>query len=226
MVGLNSDQLKKLTENFNLNKETCHHDESLLLFFTMKSFGVILILMLVFGCSSPANYSPEAYLDPVKKDEIIGTLVRYTGKLPKKVEDSQKFDSRYDSYYQELASKHRLMKYHIAEDGSHYFLIRRPAPSLVEKYVASGGRMKFDESGSLEFFEETFRTWKMVPDTLERRASLLFDKMVKGESLDPYLAQNSKIEFIEFPDENVFYDKDSRTWKSKQFGSVEEMTAN
>jgi hypothetical protein len=51
----------------------------------------------------------------------------------------------------------------------------------------------------------------MVPDTLVRRAGLLFDKMVKKESLERYLAKNSNgVDYIEFPDERVVYDKEQR----------------
>lgn len=64
----------------------------------------------------------------------------------------------------------------------------------------------------------------MPLDTLIRRGGLLFDKMVKGESLEPYVTKNSNgVEFIEFPDDNVYYDKKMRKWKSKQFGSIEDM---
>lgn len=77
--------------------------------------------------------------------------------------------------------------------------------------------MRFNEADSLTAYEEVFRTWKMVPDTLARRSELLFDKMVKGESLDPYLTKNSGgVEYIEFPDDRTYYDKLSRTWKLKQ----------
>jgi hypothetical protein len=83
--------------------------------------------------------------------------------------------------------------------------------------------MRFSEKDSLVEYEEVFRTWKMPKDTLARRGALLFDKMVKGESLAQFLTANSGgIEYIEFPDPYVHYDKQSRTWKSTQMGSVEE----
>ncbi|MCU0368627.1 MAG: hypothetical protein MUF39_07330, partial [Cyclobacteriaceae bacterium] len=62
-----------------------------------------------------------------------------------------------------------------------------------------------------------FRTWKMVPDTLAKREMILFDKFVKGESLTPYETHNSPdIEFIEFPDEQTYFDKEAKQWKTKR----------
>src|SRR5688572_28150645 len=101
----------------------------------MKNGGLLVLVWLAFGCSSPADYKPDHYLDPMEKDRMVATIVRYTGKLPKKVEDSLKFDRRHDQYYQKLASKHKMLRYHVSKNGEHYFLIRRPAPSLYEKYV-------------------------------------------------------------------------------------------
>lgn len=190
----------------------------------MKIIGLFIITLLTYACQSSPDYRPEFYLDPIEKDEMLQKIIRYAGKLPQKVSDSLKFNNKHDAYYRELASKHQFTHYYISDNGEHFFMIKRPAPSLHEKYAATGGRMRFNETDSLIEYEEVFRTWKMIPDTLLRRGALLFDKMVTGKSLEPYLTKNSGgIEFIEFPDEHVTYDKESRLWKSKQFGSIEEM---
>lgn len=146
--------------------------------------------------------------------------------MPEKANDSTKMEKQFDTYYQELASKHVLKKYFISENGEHFFLEWRQAPSLHEKYVATGGKLRMDADGNLAVFEEIFRTWKMHPDTLSRRGSLLFDRMVNGQSLKEFETAYSKgVEYIEFPDENVYYDKQARKWRSKQFESVESMVA-
>jgi hypothetical protein len=95
------------------------------------------------------------------------------------------------------------------------FLVSRPAPSLVNKRVATGGKLVL-ESDKIAEYEEVFRTWKMVPDTLAKREMFLFDKFVKGESLTPYETRNSNgVEYIEFPDDLNYYDKATRQWKLK-----------
>ena len=72
------------------------------------------------------------------------------------------------------------------------------------------------EEGKISDYEEVFRTWKMVPDTLAKREMILFDKFVRGESLTPYETKNSGgVEYIEFPDERTYFDKQAKQWKSK-----------
>jgi hypothetical protein len=185
-----------------------------------------MLSLVLAGCTSKNDYRPDSYLNSTKKDEVVSRIIRYVAEKPKKANDSTKFDPIYNNHYQTQAAEHRFTHYFVSTDDVHYFMIQRRAPSLYEKYVATGGKMRFDERGNLIEYEEVFRTWKMAQDTLTRRGSLLFDKMVKEESLEPYLTRNSPdIEYIEFPDENVYYDKSSRTWKSKQYGTVEEMVA-
>lgn len=188
----------------------------------MRHIFFLLLVSLVVGCNSKSNFDPDVHLTANQKQNVFDTIVRYIGKLPEKATAATRFEKKYDEYYRVLQSQFQLKQYYI-DDSCHYFLVWRPAPSLQEKFVATGGKLKVDDFGNVIEFEEVFRTWKMVSDTLGRRGNLLFEKMVKGESLEVYLTSNSKIEYIEFPDEYVFYDKKLRCWRSSQFGSVEEM---
>jgi hypothetical protein len=100
--------------------------------------------------------------------------------------------------------------------ATHYFLVSRRAPSLVDKRVAIGGKFLLGADNTISGYEEIFRTWKMIPDTLAKREMILFDKLVQGEALDSYLTKNSGgVEYIEFPDERTYFDKDARQWKTK-----------
>lgn len=189
-----------------------------------RIFFLAAVVVFAAACETKPKYDPLTYLDASEKEKVHLAVVREIGKIPEKANDSTRHSKVYDDYYRELASKHQLKHYFIAENGEHFFLEWRPAPSLQQKFVATGGKLRLDEDGKLVAFEEVFRTWKMQPDTLARRGLLLFDRMVKGESLSQFETINSKgVEFIEFPDENVFYDTVSGQWKSKQFESVEEM---
>jgi hypothetical protein len=142
-------------------------------------------------------------------------IIRYLAKPPEGLLPMEIFYPQYDSFYQIAQSRHRLDAYYI--DGeAHYFLVSRPAPSLTEKRVATGGKMKFDGNDSLAEYEEIFRTWKMQPDSLRKKSILLFEKMVKGEPLEKYQTRfTAPEEFIEFPDEKTYYDKEARAWRSK-----------
>jgi hypothetical protein len=174
-----------------------------------------LLAIVLFQCEQQQTYAPDSRLNAQEKDALMMQIIRYATKGPENVSGKEKFDHKYDAYYQQRASQTRLEAYY-TKDDQHYFLISQPAPSLVEKRNATGGKLKLDSDGKLIAYEEVFRTWKMLPDTLKERSFILFDKMVKGESLDPYLTKNSNLEYIEFPDDRTYYDKVSRTWRVKE----------
>jgi hypothetical protein len=187
-------------------------------------FKYIILLLVLASCGKKESYIPEEQLTPQRQDIIMSKIIRYAGRKPEKATDSTKFLSQYDEHYITQVAEHKLNLYFVNDDNHHFFLISRKAPSIYEKHVATGGRFKMNEQDSLVEYEEIFRTWKMPYDTLMNRGGLLFEKMVKGESLEAYLTKNSGgVEYIEFPDDNVYYDKQARKWKSKQFRSVEEM---
>jgi len=141
-------------------------------------------------------------------------IIRYVAKAPENVNATEKFKSEYDSYYQERASFCFLEQYY-KEGNTQFFLVTQPAPSLVEKRHATGGRIILNEDGSVKEYEEIFRTWKMAPDTLKVRSYFLFDKMVKGESLEPFHTIVTGDKYIEFPDDRTYYDKAARQWRTK-----------
>lgn len=172
--------------------------------------------LLAASCTTKNDYNPSDGLTPREKDAVLTSIIRYVAKSPDGVTDADKFDPKHDKYYQEKMKETRFEKYH-ATDEYYYFLVTQIAPSFVEKRHATGGKFKLNEKGEITYYEEVFRTWKMVPDTLKRRSSILFDKMVQGESLEPYQTKNSKgVEFIEFPDDRVQYNPESRTWQTKE----------
>jgi hypothetical protein len=114
----------------------------------------------------------------------------------------------------DLAHKHELV-YLVPDynDGYTYFCLFRIAPSLVVKKVALAGRLKLSSNGSIEYYEEIYRTWKMLPDELEKKNDLLFSMLLKGEDLSPYYNHNSgDEEWIEFPDKNIHFDTNLRKW--------------
>ncbi len=177
--------------------------------------GAIFIAFFLTSCSSKENYTPDSYLSIKEKDKVLMSIIRYLGKSPENVGVGERFDPKYNEYYFDIASRHKFELYYITEKEAHFFLISRPAPSLYEKRVATGGRLKFNGKGDLIEYEEIFRTWKMTDEDLKVKGPLLFDLMVKGKDLSPYYRTNSSEEYIEFPDEYNSYDKADRMWKVK-----------
>lgn len=178
------------------------------------------ILLLALGlclftqCTNDRKYDPVTYFNPHEKDEMMTKIIRYVAKAPENVGPVEKFKPEHDAYYQERMSQAILERYFV-DDEAHYFLVSQPAPSLTEKRHATGGRFNLNPDGSLREYEEVFRTWKMVPDTLHTRSYFLFEKMVNGESLEPYYSSSKGDQYIEFPDALTYYDKASRSWKTK-----------
>ncbi len=179
----------------------------------MKRLILLIFIGVGFcGCNSQKDYHADTHLSVMDKDKMMTAVIRYLAKPPEGYEN-ERFDKKYDDYYMDVAGRHKIMNYYIDSKGVNYFLISRPAPSLAEKRVATGGKVKFNKDFSLIEYEEVFRTWKMKEGELNKKGLFLFDLMVKGQSLEPYQMPNSKEEYIEFPDQRTYYDKPSRSWK-------------
>jgi hypothetical protein len=172
------------------------------------------MLLALSGCG-PVSYSPSDHLSTQQQEDFKWKIIRYIGRSPDGLTPAERFYPQYDSHYLDQKALHALDAWY-EKNGTVYFMLSRRAPSLVEKRVATGGVVRFDANNEIEFYEEQFRTWKMVPDTLKKRSMLLFDLMVKGKSLEPYRTINSKgIDYIEFPDERTLFDVKERTWKMR-----------
>ena len=220
--GRTSDHWPLTTINFSNSLEEDPLKDGSFLIRIMINFNkfsapiVTWLLLLQFSCADKDKYNPDNYLSPKQKDAIITTIVRYSAKKPANVSDKEVFNVKYDSFYLERASQMRFERY-FPKDDYFYFLISQPAASLIEKRHATGGRFKLTDKGELAEYEEIFRTWKMVPDTLQLRSYLLFEKMVEGKPLEQYYTKNAKgVDYIEFPDDRTYYDVRERSWKVKQ----------
>lgn len=179
------------------------------------TFAGLFLALMAGACSTKNNYQVSTHLTPQQQDDMMGKIIRYVGRAPEGITFEERFYAPYDSIYQEQAKLHKFDAYFI-KGNTHYFLVSRRAPSLVDKRVATAGKFVLRDDNKITGYEEVFRTWKMMPDTLAKREMILFDKLVKGESLTPYETRNSNgVEYIEFPDERTYFDKVSMQWKTK-----------
>lgn len=177
-------------------------------------FTAFLLLLAFSACKSGGESTPPG----VKPDEAnaqlwLERIIRYTAKQPEKATHENKFEARFDEYYAEQMRLYRVERhYHDAANGDDFLLISRPAPSIKEKRVATGIRLRM-ENDSLLYYNEVFRSWKMELPELEKKSNMLFALMVEGKDLSPYYPQNSgKAEYIEFPDPHTRYDVEARRW--------------
>ncbi len=174
-----------------------------------------MVLCFMAGACTKNNYQVGEHLTPLQQDEMMWKIIRYLGRPPEGLTFEERFYAPYDSVYREQAKAHKFDAYFI-KGRTHYFLVSRKAPSVVDKRVATAGKFAVSGDEKIIEYEEAFRTWKMVPDTLAKREMILFDRFVKGESLEPYETKNSNgVEYIEFPDERTYFDKGAKMWRTK-----------
>jgi hypothetical protein len=180
----------------------------------MNKIFPLLIVIAVISCK-PKGYTPADHLTPKEQDAIIWTIIRYVGRAPEGLTFPERFYKGYDPHYREQQSLHRMDAFFINGDTC-YFLVSRRAPSLVEKRVATGGKIVLADGGTLAYYQEVFRTFKMKDEELKKKSVFLFDRMVKGEPLALFERNKSQEEYIEFPDEINYYDAIERQWKQRE----------
>lgn len=187
-----------------------------LIYALMKYLYCILFLTLISCKQEPKNISPKTYLNAEQQQQFKLKIIRYIDRLPKYATETNKFESRFDEEYLKKASDCELLFYFKNTDNSIYFAISKIAPSMKIKKTATVGKIKLDAKNDITSYEEVFRTWKMEPKELEEKTEMLFRKLINDEDLTAYYTKNSNPEFyIEFPDDNTFYDTISRNWKTK-----------
>jgi hypothetical protein len=177
-----------------------------------KSVYMILgCLMLMWSCTSQ-NHHPQNSLDEKQIQQWELFFLRYAFDPPKKVALPEALDQKYDAHYQKSLPHFSFNKWSKAERDTVYFEWRRRAPSFQDRWVATGGKMTVKD-GEVLYYEEIYRTWKMDLAELEQKSDVLFLQMKKNQPLDIYYTQNTgKTDYIEFPNEQVYFDPQTRQW--------------
>jgi hypothetical protein len=193
----------------------------------MNKFSTLFLLIIIalagFSSCQQANTNQIDDLTQEEKTELRKKLIRYIGRKPEDASNENKFESYFDSHYENEERGHELEYYHKTTDGREYFLFTRIAPSVMLKKVGIAGYVQCDKNENIIELEEVFRTWKQEPEKLKEVNDFLFAKMINGEDLSPYYTESSNgVEYIEFPNKEVWYDKPTRTWKTSRFDPLEE----
>jgi len=184
----------------------------------MKNFLFLSFIILFISCANEKiNTNPDIFLSKKQQEAFKNSIVRYYEKLPTKRDNHQtKFDTIHNAYYNKKAKSSDLLNFYIAADSTYYFAVAKIAPSLKIKKVAIIGKLKKNKKGEIIFYEEAIRTWKMEIAELKEKTTFLFEKYVNEEDLTPYYTKNSQPDFyIEFPDDQTFYNIEKRTWETK-----------
>ena len=191
------------------------------------AFYSLLISVVLLSCNTNnvKDINPDSFLSKTEQSDFKYSIIRWAGKPAPKVTDSTLFDPQFEEYYKKLADQHELAAYYIDEpSGYHYFMMYRIAPSIHLKKVALAGRLKYNDTGDIVYYEEVFRTFKMLVPELEEKSKQIFNDYLSNGSIEKYLFKNTTPEeFIEFPDDEVRYDTNLRKWISSRFNPVEEL---
>ena len=162
-----------------------------------------------------SNYGPKPYTTGIL-DSVLPFIAKKHDTMPA----AKRFDAAYQPYYlnQKKDRQYSLIYSALSSDSFNYFLIRRLEPSIKnDKYAAICGRFKRLSSGAIDTatFEELFWTWKMPLRELNKKSAILFNAVVLGKDLKPYIPGRENDLFIMFPDANVSYNTKTKTWMSK-----------
>jgi hypothetical protein len=182
---------------------------------------LFVILLFCFACTEKNPYAVDSHLTKKDQENVLRKTIRYSTNLAPRATQADKFDKEFDWYYENAIKEYEVISYFPSKQNFDYFLFNRKARSITPMKEAIGGKLRFNEKGELDYYEETFRTWKMNEDTLKKRSAILFDKMVKGEDLTGYRSKVQGDKFIEFPDDRFYFNKDDRKWHDKAIDSMQ-----
>lgn len=180
--------------------------------FLKKPILPLIFTFLILGCKEEIQKTrPEQYFTSSQEESILKQIVKKTAKKPEGLSS----ESDIEAYYN-LQTKHYIWHFTHEKNGGFYYFMSRPAPSLYGKRSGLGGYFKTTDRLNINGLKEIFITFKMKPDNLLKKGSILFEKMVNQENLESYYPGKIKDEeWIEFPDALNYYDSTSQSWKMR-----------
>jgi hypothetical protein len=181
---------------------------------TSSLITILAFLFVVCACQGD-RYHASNELSEKEQVRLMRQMVYYSTRLPPNATDLDKFDSKYNWYYDRAAAECRIIKlFATPEQGVWYFLLARKARSITPMEEGIAGKVKLNADRSLADYEEVFRLWKMDSDTLNVRGAMLFDRLVRGKDLALFYPKFQGDKYIELPTENYYFDRLSKRWKA------------
>lgn len=167
-------------------------------------------LVFLFGScrEEKAKSKPDDYFSKGQQNALLAQIVQKTAKKPESAISPEEEKAYYDS-------QSKSYEWHFVHErgGRYYYFVSRPAPSLYGKRAGLAGVFESPDGMKISGFKEVFHTFKMKPDQLLQKGSVLFEKMVNGESLEAYQpGKKGEEEWIEFPDQLNRYDSLNQKW--------------
>lgn len=176
----------------------------------MKRFLVVLAVVTLASCHSGNPYDIGYYFTAPDQDKILTGIVTYVFDAPPYTKMSDRFKPEHRGYYSSINNRFHIERYFVAEDGTHYFYLLRPAPKQGENRGV-GGHFRLDEDFNISEFREEFVTPILPEAEVKGRCAFLFDEMIQG-NLEKYLAMES---YVQWPNPISYYDTITYEWKMK-----------
>jgi hypothetical protein len=174
----------------------------------------VLVLLSLFSCSQ--NQKPDPYAfdfhfpDEEARKNVMASIITYIYKAPPGASLESRFDTAHVGYYLSVVRNFEMLRYHIAEDSTHYFYIKRPARNVYNHNRGVGGKFKMTANGSISNFEEVWVTPMVEDEKIENWANYFFPEFIETGKVDNYLINNS---MVEFPNDRAKYDKEKYEWR-------------
>ncbi|MDP2174610.1 MAG: hypothetical protein Q8K70_01730 [Bacteroidota bacterium] len=179
---------------------------------------ILLISVLVSCQSKQAKIELEDYQE--RFDDLLFEIVPFVAKLHDSIPMSERFMPKNKNFMKTHILEREYQWQNFYRDSNYsYFQITRLEPSNNrDKYSAICGKFKQNKDGSMDSasFEEIYWTWKMKKDQLDEKSKILFLKAIKNQSLKAYCDPQTKDDWIEFPNDKVYYDKATKKWLVKE----------
>jgi hypothetical protein len=181
-----------------------------------KTIQFLIAIFLLNACNEKHTYQLSDHR--VDYDGLMDTILPFVASLHDSIPANQRFLDKNKTYMQVHKEERQYEWMNYAEKNDYsYFMISRLQPSIKKnKYIAICGRFKRDKGGHFDSasYEEIFWTWKMKKDSLQSKSVTLFNTVVDGKDISPYMPEKSEGLWIEFPSATVSYDKSSNSWKA------------
>ncbi len=172
-----------------------------------KSTLATFISLLLVSCSTTSSDSIEHYFSQEDANRILLQVIRYNY-YNEGIPAADRFNSKYDSKYNQLLSNFQFYKYSITPSGKHIFVLYRLHHK--DKYRATGGQLKLDANNKIVIYEEIFVTPLLTLTELNQRSNFLFQELSQKLMIEKkYLNMKT---YVEWPNENQQYDTAKHEW--------------
>ena len=176
----------------------------------MNRVFTLIPILLILGCSTKDKYDVTRYHGVIEQDSVLASIITYIYTAPVYTSMKDRLKPEHRNFYSSLTPKFSILKYFVAEDGTHYFYVIRPAAKIGDKRGV-GGHFKMNHQFQLSGFREIFVTPILPEEELKTRCAFLFDEMVKG-NISNYLKMPT---YVQWPNEISIYDTSAYEWKLK-----------